>query len=74
MGAGDNDNRKIVEKFRAHDGRVGSQLAATAPLPLHRTGVRYDREQVNPLTCQRVRGGYAIFASKGGAPANPDWY
>ncbi len=23
---------------------------------------------------QRVRGGYAIFASKGGAPSNPAWY
>jgi deazaflavin-dependent oxidoreductase (nitroreductase family) len=26
------------------------------------------------LLLQPVPGGYAVFASKGGAPANPDWY
>ena len=28
---------------------------------------------MNPLAYQVVEGGYAVFASKGGADTNPDW-
>jgi deazaflavin-dependent oxidoreductase (nitroreductase family) len=29
---------------------------------------------VNPLAYQALGDGFAVFASKGGAPKNPDWY
>jgi deazaflavin-dependent oxidoreductase (nitroreductase family) len=29
---------------------------------------------VNPLAYQRVGNSYAVFATKGGSPTNPDWY
>lgn len=44
-------------------------------LLLHHKGAKTKTERVNPLTYQHVDGGArAIFASKGGAPTNPDWY
>ena len=30
--------------------------------------------RINPLAYQGDRGRYVVFASKGGAPSNPDWY
>ena len=35
---------------------------------------RRGTERVNPLAYQPLESGYAVFASKGGAPSNPDWY
>jgi len=29
---------------------------------------------VNPVAYQKVGDSYAVFASKGGSPTNPDWY
>ena len=29
---------------------------------------------MNPLAYQKLDNGWAVFASKGGAPTNPDWY
>jgi deazaflavin-dependent oxidoreductase (nitroreductase family) len=29
---------------------------------------------VNPVAYQDIGDGVAVFASKGGAPTNPDWY
>lgn len=43
-------------------------------LLLHHTGAKSGTERVNPLMYQQVGDGYAIFASRAGAPSNPDWY
>jgi deazaflavin-dependent oxidoreductase (nitroreductase family) len=67
-------NAKIIEEFRANDGMVGGQFAGTPLLLLHTTGARSGRERVNPVTYRDVDGGYAVFASKAGAPTHPDWY
>src|SRR5262249_29804623 len=37
-------------------------------------GARTGQERVNPVMYMQVDGGYAVFASKGGSPSNPDWY
>ncbi len=70
----DDWNAKIIEEFRANDGKVGGMFEGAPLLLLHSTGAKTGQERVNPLMYQPVDGGYAIFASKAGAPTNPDWY
>jgi deazaflavin-dependent oxidoreductase (nitroreductase family) len=67
-------NSKIIEEFRANGGRVGGPFEGGTLLLLHTTGARSGQERVNPVAYQKVDQGYAVFASKAGAPTNPDWY
>ena len=41
---------------------------------LFTTGRKSGKTSIMPLIYGEVEGGYAIVASKGGAPAHPDWY
>ena len=41
---------------------------------LHTTGAKTGTARLVPLVYQDLGGSYAVFASKGGAPDNPDWY
>jgi deazaflavin-dependent oxidoreductase (nitroreductase family) len=66
-------NRGIIEEFRANGGRVKA-FAQQPLLLLHHRGAKSGTERVNPLAYQELDDGYAVFASKGGAPTNPDWY
>ncbi|MET7949278.1 nitroreductase family deazaflavin-dependent oxidoreductase [Micromonospora sp. NPDC005324] len=67
-------NDKIIAEFRANGGQVGGQFAGAPLLLLHTLGAKSGQPRVNPMMYQEVDGGYAVFASKGGAPTNPDWY
>jgi deazaflavin-dependent oxidoreductase (nitroreductase family) len=68
-------NTAIIEEFRANEGRVGGQFEGAPMLLLHSTGARSGQERVNPLAYQDLGdGAVAVFASKGGAPDNPDWF
>lgn len=67
-------NTPVIEEFRANGGKVGGRWEGKDLLLLHTTGVRSSQERVNPVAYQRLENGYAVFASKGGAPTNPDWY
>lgn len=67
-------NEKVIAEFRANGGRVGGQFAGAPLLLLHTVGARSGQARVNPMMYQEVDGGYAVFASKAGAPTNPDWY
>ena len=66
-------NSGIIEEFRANEGRVAS-FAHQPLLLLHHRGAKSGTERVNPLAYQKLDNGWAVFASKGGAPTNPDWY
>jgi deazaflavin-dependent oxidoreductase (nitroreductase family) len=71
----DDWNSKIIEEFRANDGKVGGPFEGATLLLLHTTGARSGQERVNPVMYRDLgNGSYAVFASKGGAPTNPDWY
>lgn len=74
MADGNDFNGKVIEEFRANGGRVGGPFQDADVLLLHHTGARSGAERLTPLMYQPVGGGYAIFASKAGAPTNPDWY
>jgi deazaflavin-dependent oxidoreductase (nitroreductase family) len=67
-------NERIIEEFRANEGRVGGIFEGNTLLLLHHTGARSGRSRINPLAYQSDNGRYVVFASKAGAPTNPDWY
>jgi deazaflavin-dependent oxidoreductase (nitroreductase family) len=68
-------NSKIIAEFRANEGKVGGPFEGATLLLLHTSGARSGQERVNPVMYRDLGNGrYAVFASKGGAPANPDWY
>src|SRR3954468_5063781 len=68
-------NEPIIDEFRAKDGKVGGRFEGFPLLLLHHTGAKSGIERVNPLAYQRLSDdSVAVFASKGGAPTNPDWY
>lgn len=68
-------NQQVIEEFRANGGKVGGNFEGAPLLLLHHRGAKSGKEYVNPLMYQDLGGGsLAIFASKGGAPTNPDWF
>jgi deazaflavin-dependent oxidoreductase (nitroreductase family) len=67
-------NTSIIEEFRANGGNVGGGFDGAPMLLLHTTGAKSGRERVNPVVYQQVGDDVAVFASKGGAPTDPDWY
>lgn len=67
-------NQKIIEEFRANDGKVGGPFAGATLLLLHTTGAKSGQERINPLVTFKDDGRLVVVASKGGAPSNPDWY
>ena len=68
-------NTGIIEEFRANEGRVGGNFEGAPLLLLHTTGAKSGQERVNPVMYRDLGGGpVAVFASKAGAPDNPDWF
>jgi deazaflavin-dependent oxidoreductase (nitroreductase family) len=68
-------NAKIIEEFRANEGRVGGEWAGSPLILIHHIGAKSGIERVQPLGCFILEGGrFAIVASNGGSPAHPDWY
>jgi len=67
-------NAQIIEEFHANEGRVGGMFEGMPLLLMHHTGAKSGKRRVNPLAYQSDGGRYVVFASKGGAPTNPDWY
>ena len=67
-------NAKVIDEFHANEGRVGGMFESMPLLLLHHTGAKSGKSRINPLAYQSDDGRYVVFASKGGAPAHPDWY
>jgi len=67
-------NARIIDEFRANEGRLGGSFEGVPLLLLHHTGARSGEQRVNPLSYQRDDSRYVVFASRGGAPRNPAWY
>jgi deazaflavin-dependent oxidoreductase (nitroreductase family) len=60
--------------YRLTGGRLGGHVAKLPVLLLTTTGRRSGRERTQPLTFTPAGQGYAVIASKGGAPRHPLWY
>ena len=68
-------NTKIIEEFRANDGRVGGSWAGTPMILIHHVGDRSGIERVSPVACSHQGDGrFAVVASNGGSPTHPGWY
>lgn len=70
----DEMNAKVIDEFRANGGRVGGLFEGAPMVLLTTTGARTGNERVNPLMCLPEGDRLFVFASKAGAPDNPDWY
>jgi deazaflavin-dependent oxidoreductase (nitroreductase family) len=67
-------NDKIIEEFRANEGKVGGNFAGATMILIHSIGARTGAERVSPLVYFADGDRMIIVASKGGAPENPAWY
>ena len=66
-------NTQVIEEFRANGGKVES--FGNAPLLiLHTTGAKSGELRASPVMYLADGERVLVFASKGGAPTNPDWY
>ena len=73
--AGVNDfNAQVIEEFHASGGKLGGPFEGAQMLLLHHKGAKTGTERVNPVAYRKVGASLVVFASKGGAPTNPDWY
>lgn len=69
-----NWNRQIIEEFHANRGKVGGPFAGASLLLLDTTGAKSGQPRTHPLVYYSENGRLFIFATKAGAPTNPDWY
>jgi deazaflavin-dependent oxidoreductase (nitroreductase family) len=67
-------NQGVIKEFRANAGEVGGPFAGGTLLLLTTTGRKSGRSLTTPLMYLADGERYVVFASKGGAPSNPDWY
>ncbi len=65
-------NAKVVEEFRANNGKVGA-FEGTEVLLLTTTGAKSGQPRLSPLSCRRVDAKLLIIAGYGGADINPAW-
>ncbi|MEX0749260.1 MAG: nitroreductase family deazaflavin-dependent oxidoreductase [Dehalococcoidia bacterium] len=72
--ASEDFNKQIMAEFHANQGKVGGPFAGADILILTSTGARTGQTRWNPLVYTRDGDRFVIVASKGGAPASPDWY
>ena len=68
-------NQAIIAEFRANGGKVGGQFAGARLLLMTTTGARTGTRRTTPVMYNTEDGQrLLVFASKAGAPTNPDWY
>jgi deazaflavin-dependent oxidoreductase (nitroreductase family) len=70
-------NADIIADFRANAGKVGGPFEGAPMVLVHHRGRKSGTERVNPmmyLAADDDDDVIYVFASKGGAPTNPDWY
>jgi F420H(2)-dependent quinone reductase len=60
--------------YRLTGGKVGGQIGKLPVLLLTTIGRRSGRPRTQPLAYAQAGDGYAVIASKGGAPQHPLWY
>jgi len=70
-------NEQTITQFRANEGRVGGPFEGAPMVLVHHRGRKSGREYVTPmmyLPSDSDDDTVYVFATKGGAPSNPDWY
>ena len=67
-------NRKVIEEFRANEGKVGGWFEGAPIVLLTSTGTKSGRPHTTPLMYLADGDRVVVFASKAGAPTNPQWF
>jgi deazaflavin-dependent oxidoreductase (nitroreductase family) len=70
-------NAKVIDEFRANEGRVGGAFAGAPMVLVHHRGRKTGQEYVAPmmyLADDTDPDTIFVFASKAGAPTHPEWY
>jgi deazaflavin-dependent oxidoreductase (nitroreductase family) len=67
-------NAKIIEEFRTNEGVLGGPFEGSPLLLLTTTGARSGEPRTSPMMYRSEGERMFVFASKAGAPTNPDWY
>jgi deazaflavin-dependent oxidoreductase (nitroreductase family) len=67
-------NAKIIDEFRANAGKVGGPFEGAPMVLITTTGAKSGQPRTAPLVYLPDGDRIVIFASKAGAPTNPDWY
>jgi deazaflavin-dependent oxidoreductase (nitroreductase family) len=67
-------NTRVIDEFRANDGKVGGPFNGAPVVLLTTTGARSGATRTSPLVYLPDGDRIVVFASKGGAPTNPAWY
>ncbi len=68
-------NQKIIEEFRANEGRVGGMFEGMPMILIHHIGAKSGVERVAPLAHFPEDDDHTVIvASAGGAPNHPAWY
>ena len=74
MSEADERNKKIIDEFRANEGKVGGRFEGKTLLLLHTKGAKSQQERINPVAYVKDGDRFVVIASKGGAPTHPSWY
>lgn len=67
-------NQRVIDQFRANNGRVGGMFADSRLLLLTSTGARSGRRHSTPLGYFPDGERVLVIASAGGSPRHPDWF
>ncbi len=67
-------NQRIIDEFRANQGKVGGQFANAPLLLLTTVGAKTGRSLTKPLAYTKDGDRIVIIASYAGAPKNPAWF
>ena len=67
-------NEKLIEEFRANDGKVSGSFANAPLILVTHTGAKTGTRRTSPLVYTRDGDRIVLIASKGGAPTHPHWY
>ena len=67
-------NAQVIEEFRSNGGEVGGPFEGAPITLVHHIGARTGTERIAPLMSRVDGERRSVFASKAGAPDNPDWY
>ena len=67
-------NAHTIAEFRKNHGKVGGNFEGAPLLIQHTVGAHSSKPHVVPVMYLKDGDRYVVFASKAGAPTNPDWY
>ena len=67
-------NRQVIADFRDTGGKPGGAFEGIPVVLVHHVGAKSGVERIAPLVPLLDGDRIYVFASKGGADSNPDWY